>query len=116
MSMNIIVGMTNNAFKVQSNVWNTIDSWCQNMPIIFALQTVIDPIYVPVHSCKYLYFTKDDSSIHKSNDRLIRVAKARDQQRNWMLPAIKDHFYSSRRILWTIGIKKINMFWTNTLP
>ena len=88
--MHLLVGAVKSASGVSEQAWRTLDSWCENIPIIFALQTSTKPTAVPIRNCIYVHVGMDDSIIRTLRDRLLRISEARQQQRELLNAAVTD--------------------------
>lgn len=96
MKKHLVMALVPNMHTVSHHTWNTLNSWCATKTVILAIQVrTFDFLPLPLPNCTYVHVTQDSPQVRRTKDRIERLAVARQQQRQWILPAISTIQFDS---------------------
>ena len=92
----LVIGLVPNISTVTMSTWQTLNSWCATQTVILAIQVkTFSFLPLPLPDCTYVHLSQDSPEITNTTDRLKRLVMARQYQRQWLLPAIRNIGFSS---------------------
>ena len=87
-NMYLVIGMTADLSSIKATFWNGLESWCSHINMVVAIQARVMPRDIPLKTCKYIHLTVDSDDVKQGVNRLVRIARARDHQRNRILSGV----------------------------